>query len=169
MTEGQADNSHVMDKFSKEYDQIFSYTIESYWLEEQTYHIFGFDGREWKLIKWTVKFDNNGQVVKERLKTKSFSSRKLLEMLSFFEANKFWTLDQDSLNLDERDHGDGSSMVWMIDDGSNDKFETYNNGIYRITSSYEAKRLQELVPTKQREIFIKCKDKFWKIANRKSG
>lgn len=169
VTEQQTEKSHVINKFSKKYEEIFSYTVKSFWLDQQTYHIFGYNGKKWTLIKWTVKFDDNQQIIKERVKTKSFSSRKLSEILSFLETNKFWNLDQDSLNLSEKDNGDGSSTVWMVSDGSSDIFETYKNGSYRITSSYEANRFQELAPTKQRQIFIECRDKFWKMINKKSG
>lgn len=160
LTTKESEKSLVRSEFGDTYEQIVSFTKYSYWNTEKVYIIYGKTNGKWVQIKWTLKVDENKNVIRARKHKKSFNKAKFEELLTFFNSKNFWTFDLDSLNLHQAENEDGSSTLWTISDGTTDSFEVINNDHHRLISSYEPEYFQELIPVEQRRKFIECRKKF---------
>ncbi|MEQ9425134.1 MAG: hypothetical protein RJQ09_11990 [Cyclobacteriaceae bacterium] len=161
LSEEASNKSRVKAEFSSDYDQLLSYTRSSYWSPEQVYVIYGHDEQGWKRLKWILKLDKKKNVVKSKIRKIPYDANALDELLDFFDAKQFWTLQQDSLNLKRLTLSDGSGLAWDKSDGTTDTFEMISYEQHRLTSSYEADYYQDKVPVEQRRRFIECRNKFW--------
>ncbi len=159
----ESEKSRLWNEFSKQYEQILSFTKNSYWSSEQVYILFVKEEQGWKRLKWKLNLDNDKKVIKSKVRKLSFNQNEFNELLDFFNMQNFWTLVLDSLNLHEEFREDGSSTLWTKTDGVTDSFEIIKDDQYRLISSYEPEYFQDLIPVEQREKFIKCRDKFLKL------
>lgn len=169
ITNEQQKKSIVKNRFGTDYAELISYTVKSFWLEKQTYHIIAFNGRTWERILWTIKLDSSDQIVEQKLKMEPLNRKKFEDLLAFFNSSNFYNLELDSLNLMRRDNGDGSATVYMSSDGSTDEFELISGQRHRLISSYQADYFQKEIPNNQRQNFIECCSKFWELIGKKSG
>jgi hypothetical protein len=163
ITPEESEKSQMKIEFADKYDQILSFTRESYWNSQKIYILFGRTNGKWERIKWTLKLDKDKNIIRTKIRKMSFMKDEFQELLTFFDTQNFWTFELDSLNLHEEVGDDGSSTLWTKTDGTTDSFEVLRNGQHRQLSSYEAEYFQELIPVEQRRKFIECRNKFWSL------
>jgi hypothetical protein len=156
----ESEKSQIWTEFGDEYDQIISFTRNSYWNTQKVYVIYSQTNGKWERIKWTLKLDDNKNITRAKTRKLSFNKDKFQELLTFFDSKNFWTFELDSLNLNEEVREDGSSTLWIKSDGTTDSFEVINNGQHRLISSYEPEHFQDLIPVEQRQKFIECRNEF---------
>ncbi|MEP3390674.1 MAG: hypothetical protein ABJO02_20945 [Reichenbachiella sp.] len=156
----ESQNSIIWAEFSDEYDQVLSFSRNSYWSEQKVYIIYGRTNGQWERIKLTQKLDDNKDIIRTKSRELSFNEDKFQELLTFFDSRNFWVFELDSLNLHEEIREDGSSTLWTKSDGTTDSFEVINIDQHRLISSYEPEYFQELIPVEQRRKFIECMNKF---------
>lgn len=156
----ESQNSIIWTEFSNEYDQVLSFSRNSYWSEQKVYIIYGRTNGQWERIRLTQKLDDNKDIIRTKSRKLSFNEDKFKELLTFFDSRNFWAFELDSLNLHEEIREDGSSTLWTKSDGTTDSFEVINKGQHRLISSYEPEHFQELIPVEQRRKFIECRKKF---------
>lgn len=156
----ESQNSIIWTQCSSEYEQVLSFSRNSYWSEQKVYIIYGRINGQWERIKLTQKLDGNKKVIRTEARKLSFNKARFQELLTFFDSQNFWMFELDSLNLHEELREDGSSTLWTKSDGTTDSFEVINDGQHRLISSYEPEHFQELIPVKQRQKFIECRNEF---------
>ncbi len=156
----ESEKSQIWTEFGDEYDQIISFTRNSYWNTQKVYVIYSQTNGKWERIKWTLKLDDNKNITRAKTRKLSFNKDKVKDLLTFFDSKNFWTFELDSLNLNEEVREDGSSTLWIKSDGTTDSFEVINNGQHRLISSYEPEHFQDLIPVEQRQKFIECRNEF---------
>ncbi|MDH5379690.1 MAG: hypothetical protein OEW75_02490 [Cyclobacteriaceae bacterium] len=160
--------SLIQENFSSDFEYIISYHGNSYWSGNKTYYIFGHDGQKWQLIRWTFKFNEQKQPIKQRLKRLKFSQDQFAGILTLMSETNFYNLKQELLNLNEKDNGDGTIVATIISDGGTDNFELISPQSHRKFSAYAADILQEQYPTSDRQTFISCRNKILKLIYAKS-
>jgi len=156
----ESQSSIIWTEFSGEYDQVLSFTRNSYGSEQKVYIIYGRTNGQWERIKLIQKLDDNKDIIRTKSRKLSFNEDKFQELLTFFDSRNFWAFELDSLNLHEEVREDGSSTLWTKSDGTTDSFEVINNGQHRLISSYEPEHFQNLIPVEQRQKFIECRNEF---------
>lgn len=158
--------SQLYQKFRSDYEFVFSYTQNSFWNERQDHAVLTFDGTDWKMIKWSYKLNKNKRPIKQKSKSYKLNINDVTNFLNFINSRGFFAFNQDTLNLNKKDMGNGITQVLQISDGVTDVFEVIGASGYRISSAHEAIQLQEFAPTEQRQNFIECRNEFVKLVNK---
>ena len=165
--------SYVYNTFGDDYEILVSFTSDCYWPNKQEYYLVGKKNSQWESKKVVVEYndrtktaDNIKRIKKKRLKTKK---EELKNLFSSWTDNGFWTLDNDSLNVNEKQTGPDESIMLMITDGCTDTFEIIQGDSYRIMYSYLPDSFQKEIPVKQREQFIIARNEFLKIIKKNRG
>lgn len=158
--------SQLYQKFGADYEFIFGYTQNSFWNKRQNYAVLTFDGTVWKLVKWSYQLNTKERPTKQKLRFYKLDSNEVTNFLDFINSLGFFTFNQDSLNLNKKDIGNGTTQVHQISDGVTDILEVISSSGHRISSAHEAEQLQEFAPTKQRQNFIECRNQFSKLVNK---
>ena len=158
------DKSIVLDEFGAKYQQIISFTSNSYWNEGyREMYVLLLDDDNWIFKKLSVKLNEDNSIKKSRTRKLHVDSNQVDEFVSFLNEVKFWNFNKDSLNLNKKAQGDSRVLMQSISDGKTDKFITRNGVNVRSTSAYEADQLQEFVPTEQRGKFIETRNRFYEL------
>ena len=168
LTTKVSNESLVKLNFADKFDQILSYSAHSHWSEGWEYFVFGYDGKNWKLLRWTFELDEQKQLTNQRTKKLKFSQVQLDELLVLMSEVGFYTFKQGSLNLNRKDNGDGTTKVAQVNDGVHEEIELISPQSHRISSAYAADLLQVDFPTSDRGNFIICRNKLLKLVNGKS-
>jgi hypothetical protein len=108
------------------------------------------------------KFENRDKIkiVKTKRKRLNISDRKIEEILSFWTANEFLQLSNDSLNLMEKVIDKDHKVTMFVTDGCTDRFDLLSKDNYRIINAYLPDYFQRKIPVVQRQKFIECRNKF---------
>ncbi|PIB35787.1 hypothetical protein BFP72_10470 [Reichenbachiella sp. 5M10] len=158
VTAEESKQSLVRENFVSRYDYILSFHQSSHWHEDEIYYVFGYTGREWRLIRWTFVRGDHNRPVHQREKRMKYSSRKFEDLLDAMSQTGFYELKHGALNLRQRDNGDGTGVTMHIYDGVTDEFELISPVAHRISTTYAENSLQEKFPTVDRRDFIHCRD-----------
>lgn len=128
-----------------------------------------FDGDKWKLIDWSYKRidPENPKIRKEKIKSSNISNSDVSELISFMDAKGFFSFNQDSLNWNRKDQGNGKILVQSISDGTIDTFEIISTLGHRISYAHEAEKRQSFVFNNQRQNFVECRNQFLKFVNKR--
>jgi hypothetical protein len=155
-------------EFGSDYQIILGYTQKSFWFKRQEYSILTFDGSNWKLTKWSYELNKKEKPKKPKSTSFDINNQHVLEFLNFINEKGFYTFNQDSLNWNKKDQGDGSMLVQSIMDGTTEEFEIISPSGHRISSAHEPEQRQNFVFNEQRKKFIDCRNKFLELVNEKS-
>lgn len=154
--------SLVYQKFQGQYELLISFTTDCYWPNEQDFYFIGFKVDKWEKFKLTVTFENRDEIKILRTKRRrlTISDKKIEGILSFWKANEFFKLANDSLNLKEKVIDKDHKVTMFVTDGCTDRFDLLTKDSYRIISAYLPDYFQKSIPVAQREKFIECRNKF---------
>ena len=168
LSEEDLDKSVIHLNFDKDFQTLIIYTHQCYWSNEDHFFVCRFLNSEWDFFKWEVKFKSSKKTIKNikrirKRKIKNLSKEKFDELISVFVDKNFFNFSNDSLNVHEIFHDDGTVEYLSITDGCADKFEIYTSFGQREIYSYMADEFQKKIPNKQRGDFIFCRNKFLKF------
>lgn len=155
-------NSLVYEQYIKKYDAVISYTSSCYWGEGQKIYVLGCKDNKWEFFLLNIKFpvrENIHRLKKEEL---LLENEALKGLLNFWEQHNFWAFSNDSLNWNKKD-----STSIMISDGCSDRYEIFTREAYYVLNAYVPESYQEFIYVKQREQFIDCKKKYYKLLLKK--
>ncbi|WP_200975487.1 hypothetical protein [Echinicola sp. 20G] len=169
MTGTQIENSILRKEFHDRFPTVISFSQNSFWFKRHKNYVFAFDGKDWSLIKWSFELSKKGIPKKQKQEQKKIDENAFLSFIDFLEEVGFYDFSQDSLNLNERDLGNGQMLSKQILDGTTDKFEIFSSSGHRSSTSHEAEFLQKFVQTNQRKNFIECKRRILEIIKEDSN
>ena len=163
--ENYSENSKKLTKLLLNFKESILFTADCYWPKSKVYLVLGYDGNTWKLIKLT-------QIYKSRTKTKNNIRRVrkvklpindscVVDLISYLKANTFFSLNNDTININYVQNSDGSQTVYSPSDGCNEIFQIKTKSSFKIINCYLPEKMQNLIPIKEREVFINCKKKFF--------
>jgi hypothetical protein len=152
-------------KFQDKYNTIISFCMQSYWSDRVVYKILAFDGQNWKLLQWSYRrqYQTDTKTKKEKLSVTDLEEKKALDFINTLETNDFFLMNEDSLNLSEKQAEDDGIFVKSITDGTNNKFEVISDYGYFSISAYEPEQLQDFVQVIQRQKFLICRQRFLEL------
>lgn len=165
--------SDLLNTFNKHYDFIIGYTADSWWGRKRKYtYTLALKNDKWYLIRYIriYNLDSNGsrnKIIKIKTKRYKLNKHEVEKLLNTFENQRIWTLNTDSLNINERYTNEGK-MFMSVSDGINHTFEFITKDRYRIVSAYAPEIYLERFPEyTQRENFIKCKTEFISLISKR--
>ena len=164
----ESKQSIVKRNFSSKFEYIISYYAHSYWSQDQTYIIFGHDGREWRVLEWTIEMDKQKQIKKQRTRKLKYSQGQFGEFMALMSRCTICNLEQGPLNLNKKDNGDGTETSIFVSDGLFEQIELISPKSHRISNSYAANSLQDEYPTSDRQSFIDFRNQLLKVVSSKS-
>ncbi|CAN0448305.1 unnamed protein product [Ectocarpus fasciculatus] len=158
------DKSIILDEFGTKYQQIVSFTSNSYWNKGyREFYVLLLEENTWIFKKLSVKLNEENHVKKSKTKKLHIDINQADDFVSFLSEVDFWNFNEDSLNLNKKDQGNDRVLMKSITDGRTDKFLIRNGANVRSTWAYEADQLQEFVPTEQRRKFIEARNRFYEL------
>lgn len=152
-------------KFQGKYNLIISFSQNSFWFDRDSYKILAFDGQNWKLLQWSFRRQNQTgtKTKKEKLSVKDIEGKKALGFINTLETNDFFSMNNDSLNLGEKQTKEDEMLIMSITDGVNNKFEVICESGYFSISAYEPEQFQDFIPVIQRKKFLICRQRFLEL------
>lgn len=155
----------------KDYDFSIAYSTESYWwISRKDFYILASRANRWYLITYKKHYqkDTSGQYYYDTVTapTISFSrqrvsNKNIKKLFSVLDAQRFWSMNTDSLDIDEKKNSDTSYLSMSITDGVLYRFEVNSGAKKRIVDAYEPEELLEFLPEiTVRRNFIICRDAF---------
>jgi hypothetical protein len=150
--------SKVISSFAKQFDFVLAYTALSYWNGyKKEYQLLSYSKNKWQAwtyssyyaggtkkwwgTKWKVDSIRNRKFVKTK---RTPTTTEVSALLTEFNKNDFWSLDNDSLNrihytyfIDENT-GDtlGKRQPHMIADGTTSRFEIFTKANIKVIQAY---------------------------------
>jgi len=154
--------SVIFKNFSGQYDFIISFTRESYWWgNKRFFWILGHKQDHWEKLFLSEKQKKNSEWSKPVISKEEFNQNNADSIVNFFNQNRFWELNRDSLNINQREIDDKKNQVFSISDAVNYKFEILSKQEFLIIACYAPEHFLEKIPEiKCREVFIRCRDFF---------
>ena len=129
------------------------------------YNLLGYKNGQWQKIYYITKRKKSGKWEKPSIRFKNFDSSWADSLLDFWGKEKFWTLNSDSLNINERAiPGTTKIQKFLVSDSPNYRFEIIQKDQYLSIESYAPDYYLEKMPEiKCRATFIKCREKFVRL------
>jgi hypothetical protein len=155
-------------KFGSENKFVLAHTQKSFWIERQEYTMIVFDGKKWRVTKWSYELNKKGQPKKQKSKSFKLESSRVSAFFDFIKHNEFFSFNQDSLNWNKKENGQESMLVQQIMDGTTEEFEIISASGYRISFAHEPEQRQDFVNIRQRKKFMECLEKFLLLVDKKS-
>ena len=164
ISEKEASRSLVFKEFSKDYSGIMSFSQHSFLSGREEYFLLVFDNGKWGLVRWTFSLSSNSRPRGQEKELVHYDKDELNHFLEFLGESKFYSLNQDSINIDRKPFNDGESKeVLAILDGTTDRIEIFSNGKHLFLESHEPERFQKFIYSQQREVFIETKRRIFKL------
>lgn len=144
------------------YDNVIAYTTEGYWQSNRISYVFiGVKGKMYSKGSIHLKRDKDHTWSKPVVKQKKVNSDKGAYIFMELDKMGLWKLNVDSLNNQNEKNQDGSINKITLFDATNYRFELINGDNYLPIEAYAPEQfLEELPQYKQREPFIKIRDRF---------
>ncbi|MES2429079.1 MAG: hypothetical protein V4560_19010 [Bacteroidota bacterium] len=166
-------SSELYKEFGGKYDLLISHRYMGGWsYSEFSYDIIAFKGRKsYNILFFKMKDTKaNGGHQKPQIKRELIDKRKADSILSVFNNNNFWTLNNDTLSINKfGKYYDADAHRYVdrqfdVSDGSADVFTVISKKEYLIVSAYEPEYYFEVLPEiKQRGRFINSKRAFLSV------
>ncbi|MBS1583632.1 MAG: hypothetical protein JST66_15640 [Bacteroidetes bacterium] len=136
---------------------ILIYSPRCYWPTKQTITVIRQRKGEWRAEKWTAQYRDRSKKELRSLSRKRLKIDQPVDhLLSELTAQGFWTMDQDSLNIHEKQLNDTTMSMTSISDGCSWAIAAIHRNEYRLLYAYEPELLQTFVFIPARERFISC-------------
>ncbi len=136
---------------------VLIYSTRCYGPTKQTITVVRQKKGEWRAEKWTAQYSDHSKKELRSLSRKLLKVDKSIDcLLGELTTQGFWTMDQDSLNIDEKQVNDSTMSSIGISDGCSWAISVVYRGKYRLLSAYEPEQLQAFVFVQARERFLTC-------------
>ena len=162
-------SSPVYKKFAGDYDFIIAYCNLSYWSGNiMNYSILAYKDNEWFKIKFAAT-KKNDKWSKPKMITKPFNGYFARRLIDSLNRLSFWSMSQDSLNIDEREIDDNKLEKFDISDGTSYNFELLSSKAFSIIYAYAPEfYLSKLPEITIRKRFLHCLNLFFNAYNSKN-
>jgi len=169
MPKGTESKSFIWNHLGGKYEYVSSYSVWCAQGNVRKFFVFAYKQGKWEKMLLYVYYkssDLNNDNIK-KVKSKKQKVKEEVEMDSlvhFWNQNKLWELNTDSINISQIEVGKPGSFSAVttinIQDGCNHVLEVFDANGYFWVSGYEPEKYQKKIPVKQRELFITCKNQF---------
>ena len=168
--------SQVFNHKIRGFDFIIAYHGTSYWSRKKlTLFVLGLKRNKWYL---TILREEYGKPEEYEVDTKHpiksstrkyrIAKRDIQTLLSTFSQNRIWTLNCDSLDINEIKTSDSTAIHIMVTDGPYYVFEFITKNNFRKVDAYYPSHFLERIPeVYTRQNFINCQEAIRKLLNRK--
>lgn len=162
--------SVVYSTYSKKYDAVISYERACALADPSRRNFFILAGKKnkWKFFAWELELldgtSDQKKIKKATVKELPLNGLSVDSLLTYWTQQSFWTLNNDSLNLNVKNMEDGSTQDTFTPDGCTEIIETFTKKKYHVVKVLNADHYQDFVYTKQRQQFINCRNQFHQLS-----
>jgi hypothetical protein len=136
---------------------VLIYSPRCYWPTKHTFTVVQLRKGEWRAEKWTAQYrDRSKKELRSLSRRRMTMDQSVDHLIGELSAHGFWTMDQDSLNISEKQVNDTTMTSIRITDGCSWAIAAIHRNEYRLLHAYEPERLQAFVFVPTRERFIAC-------------